>query len=167
MGKKEKPKKKVTALVKLAKGDLPVSHLVQISFDNDYLLLEEVTGAFKLKVLNTFKIDASRIISLDVITEKNIIDKQKSVVGRGIAGSILFGDVGLLLGGLSGAGKKQKEISDYFFVISYYGKDNSEIKTLTFETSGSLWFCEELCDYFRENYLKKDLETNNQGEYLL
>lgn len=77
MGKKEKPKKKVTALVKLAKGDLPVSHLVQISFDNDYLLLEEVTGAFKLKVLNTFKIDASRIISLDVITEKNIIDKQK------------------------------------------------------------------------------------------
>lgn len=169
MGKKEKVQKKFEAHVNLIKGDLPIdkSNFVRISFDENDLLLEEAFGVFKIKVFNTFRLNADKIITMDVITEKNIEEKQKSVFGRGVAGAVLFGEIGLLLGGLSGTGKKQRAVNDYFFVISYYGKNDTDIKTLVFEPGGSLWFCEELCDYFRENYLKKDLEINDQGEYLL
>lgn len=165
MGKKEE---KLSTWVTLVQGDLPVDkmHNIQISFEGNQFVFEELTGVFKQKVVNTFKLDVERIISLDIVSEENYEEKQKSVIGRGIAGSVLFGEVGLLLGGLSGTGNKQKKVINHFFVVSYFDKEN-DVKTLIFKNVFNISDCESIIEYYKENYLKKDLETNDQGEYLL
>lgn len=57
-------------------------------------------------VLESFVIEAGRIADVDIISKKNIVEKQKSVIGRGVAGAIVFGPVGGLIGAMSGIGSK-------------------------------------------------------------
>lgn len=51
-------------------------------------------------------------------TEKEIIEKSKSVVGRAVVGS-LFGPLGAIIGGLSGTGTNKRVKTDLFYTISY------------------------------------------------
>lgn len=51
-------------------------------------------------------------------TEKEIIEKSKSVVGRAAIGS-LFGPLGAIIGGLSGTGTNKRVKTDLFYTISY------------------------------------------------
>lgn len=68
------------------------------------------------------------ISNVAIISDKDIIEKDKSVIGRGVVGSVLFGGAGLILGGLSGLNKKQVvEYVDYL-IINY--KENGEDKVI-------------------------------------
>lgn len=51
-------------------------------------------------------------------TEKEIIEKSKTVVGRAAVGS-LFGPVGAIVGALSGTGTNKRVKTDLFYTISY------------------------------------------------
>lgn len=51
--------------------------------------------------------------------ETEVVNTGKSVIGRAIAGGILFGGVGAVVGGMSGAGTKQKKEHHTYFIISY------------------------------------------------
>lgn len=63
-----------------------------------------------------------------IISDKEIIEKDKSVIGRGIVGNVLFGGAGLILGGLSGLQKKQVVQNVDYLIINY--KDNGEDKVI-------------------------------------
>lgn len=135
----------------------------RISFDDEFVKIEQmtlsITGA---KPVRTFKIKISEVIAFDIINQKNVEQKSKSVVGRGIAGGIVFGPVGLLLGGLSGTGSKTKVNNKNFLVISY-GAD--EIKTLTFVGyDGRLGYF-DLAKEFKKKYLPCACEEG--GEVIL
>ncbi len=68
------------------------------------------------------------ISNVAIISDKEIIEKDKSVIGRGIVGSVLFGGAGLILGGLSGLNKKQVIQNVDYLIINY--KDNGEDKVI-------------------------------------
>lgn len=68
------------------------------------------------------------ISNVAIISDKEIIEKDKSVIGRGIVGSVLFGGAGLILGGLSGLNKKQVIQNVDYLIINY--KENGEDKVI-------------------------------------
>lgn len=141
------------------KGD---SVFCDITIQDESLKITETSGIFKKKAKNTFSLDLNKIISMDIINEKNIQEKQKSIVGRGIAGAVLFGPAGAIVGGLSGTGKKQKVKTKNVFVISYYGKDN-EVKSINFDPGLVIAFVEEFIrDY--EDKCGKNQQVNERGE---
>ena len=73
-------------------------------------------------------IDLKDISNVAIISDKELIEKDKSVIGRGVVGSVLFGGVGLVLGGLSGLNKKQVEQNIDYLIINY--KSNGEDKVV-------------------------------------
>lgn len=74
------------------------------------------------------KISLKDISNVAIISDKEIIEKDKSVIGRGIVGNVLFGGAGLVLGGLSGLKKKHVEQNVDYLIINY--KENGEDKVI-------------------------------------
>ena len=74
------------------------------------------------------KISLKDISNVAIISDKEIIEKDKSVIGRGVVGSVLFGGAGLILGGLSGLQKKQVVQNIDYLIINY--KSNGEDKVV-------------------------------------
>jgi hypothetical protein len=138
----------------------------KVTLDESYIIIEELVGIFKKKIVNTFKIKHNKIITIEVLTEKNISEKSKSVVGRGLTGAVLFGPAGLILGGLSGTGTKKKIKTKEVFNISYYDRNN-EIKSILFNAPGvaaiqAMSFARK----YNEIY-PKEVFKNEAGEILL
>lgn len=73
-------------------------------------------------------ISLKNISNVAIISDKELIEKDKSVIGRGIVGNVLFGGAGLILGGLSGLQKKQVVQNVDYLVINY--KENEEEKVI-------------------------------------
>lgn len=79
----------------------------------------------KRPILNISLKDISNVA---IISDTELIEKDKSVIARGVVGSVLFGGAGLILGGLSGLKKKQIEQNIDYLIINY--KDNGEDKVV-------------------------------------
>lgn len=143
----------------------------RIKYEETDLVIEEITGVFKYKVIQTFRLSLDKIISMDIVTEDNIEEKKKSVIGRGVAGAVVFGPVGAIIGSASGVGSKKKVKKNNYFVISYFGADCDEVKTITFDQlgdiKGKLMECEQqFIDYYNYQYANKFTEDEN-GEIIL
>ena len=81
------------------------------------------------------EISLKDIINVGVINDKHLKEKNKSVIGRGIAGGLLFGSVGLVLGGLSGTGTKQIKEDVQYIVVNY--NENNENKVISVYVNGA------------------------------
>ena len=80
--------------------------------------------------LQTVNLGIEKIKRVEIISEKEILEKSKSVGGRAIAGGLLLGPLGAIVGGMSGVGNKQNtKIKQY--IVFNYDKD----KVITFELS--------------------------------
>lgn len=64
--------------------------------------------------------------------ETEVTQVSKSVIGRAVAGGLLFGGVGAIVGGISGAGTKAKKERKFYFIISYTSS-TGEDKFIQFE----------------------------------
>lgn len=104
---------------------------VQLSLDDtlETLVIKERLGSIKAGL------SYEKITNVNAITEKEIIEKDKSIVGRAIVGGVLIGPLGAIIGGMTGLNKKQKAEKHYYMVINY--KSEEEIKTLSFEIVGA------------------------------
>lgn len=106
------------------------------------------------------RLSLEQIIAANCITEKEIIEKSKSVTGRAIAGGVLLGPLGAIIGGMSGIGNKQKSETHYYMIINYKSRDE-EIKVLSFEIVGASlnWasFIEELRSKIKTEELEKEI----------
>ena len=65
-----------------------------------------------------------QITETSVYSEKELIEKSKSVIGRAAIGS-LFGPLGSIIGAISGTGKKSRFATNTFYTISYTSSDGS------------------------------------------
>ena len=107
---------------------------VELSMDDKEQCLAMKAKVFKDKPI--IKLKYEQIIAANVVTEKEIIESDKSVVGRAVVGGVLLGPLGAIVGGMSGIGNKTKSNTHYFMVINY--KSNTEeTKVLSFEIVGA------------------------------
>ncbi|MGN1342819.1 MAG: hypothetical protein ACI4VL_06505 [Bacilli bacterium] len=122
----------------------------------------QLCDAKRRPILN---ISLKDITNVGIISDKELVEKDRSVIGRGIVGSALFGGAGLILGGLSGVSKKQVEQNIDYLVINYKSNDNDKVisvyaKEDTFDSS----FMKEL-NYAVEKS-KQELKCPNCGNVI-
>lgn len=93
----------------------------------------------------------------DKATDKEIQEKDKSVMGRAAVGTLLLGPLGTVLGGMSGIGSKKK-IKDRIIVTIGYESEEQEKEILLIESSYSLGlvdiFYTELIKYTQSNAIE-------------
>ncbi len=64
--------------------------------------------------------------------QTEVVNVSKSTIGRAVAGGLLFGSIGAVVGGISGTGTKDKKERHFYFIISYTSS-NGEDKFIQFE----------------------------------
>lgn len=106
----------------------PNPDLFEVGIEQEEIVLKQIQlkAIGSNKVLQTYKIPLKNVVTCGLVTEQEIITKDKSVVGRGIAGALLLGPAGLVLGGMSGIGAKKKKKNINLFVISYLSEKAPE-----------------------------------------
>lgn len=107
---------------------------IELSIDDENKRITIIPRAYKN--LPTVHIKLEQIIAANVVTEKEIIEKSKSTVGRAIAGGVVLGPLGAIIGGMSGIGNKVSSSDKYYMVINYKSLED-EIKVLSFEIVGA------------------------------
>ena len=68
----------------------------------------------------------SRVKKVEVIYSENITEKQKNMLGRALAGGIILGPFGAIIGALTGIGDKKKVEPFYLFIVYFINKDGKE-----------------------------------------
>lgn len=91
----------------------------------DHLLIKDVLTR------KDAQLSLSQIKNVYYGTETEIIEKNKSVVGRALVGS-LFSPVGTVVGAISGVGTKKKKINHTYLIIVYMSSEGIE-RTIKFE----------------------------------
>lgn len=110
-----------------AVGQLQADLIVDVALYDDYL---ELTAPFMKKTPITLKYAQITDVFYGLQTE--VVEKSKSPIGRAVAGGLLFGGVGAVVGAVSGTGKKEKKVNKFYFIISYTSSAGEE-KLLQFE----------------------------------
>lgn len=110
----------------------------------DKLVIESKKGKFE--------IPNERITNYAKLTEQQIKQSDKSVIGRAVVGGVLLGGLGAIVGGMSGIGAKTKTKTHGYFVINYTNKAG-EITAVSFESNANI-------DYF----VSKFSETLNRSK---
>ena len=152
-GKKNKEGNKSVNL-KMVEGITGLNNKpVQVSLDDtlETLIIKERLGK------NKAGLGYEKIINANVITEKEIIEKNKSVIGRAIVGGVLIGGLGSIVGAMSGLNKKQKAEKHYYMVINY--KSEEKIKTLSFEIVGASLHWDSFLKELRKRINTVDIEN--------
>lgn len=120
--------------------------LVELSYHETENEIRIKSGAVKDKPVVHLSLD--KIVNADVIREKDIIEKQKSVAGRAAVGGLILGPLGAIVGGMSGIGSKKKTKVKYYMVINY--KKDGEIKVLSFEIIDGSLYWDKILDAIKE-----------------
>jgi hypothetical protein len=87
-------------------------------------------GIQVFKGLTFFPIHNSQIISIKTASKGEIVSANKSVIGRAIAGGLILGPLGAIIGGMSGVGLKEKFIDKHYLIINYWDVDTKSAQTL-------------------------------------
>lgn len=130
--------------------------IVNITADdnNDRLIIKG-----KFSNIQEVNLKYEQITGITCTTEKEIIDKNKSVVGRAAIGGVLLGPLGAIVGGMSGVGNKQQKKTRYYMIINYKSRDG-ETKILSFEIIETLGSWSKLISHVRSkiNIVSKEEE---------
>lgn len=78
-----------------------------------------------------------RIRNFGTVAESEIVAQQKSVVGRAAVGGLLLGPLGAVIGGIDGAGSKQKKVNRFYWVVNYDSSDGEGMSTISMEVVGA------------------------------
>lgn len=95
--------------------------VVDVALYDDHLELKA-----NLKKHEPITLQYSQITDVFYGLETEVVEKDRSVIGRAVAGGLLFGGVGAVVGGISGVGKKEKKVTKLLFIISYTAKDGQD-----------------------------------------
>ena len=147
---------------------------LDIRYNNDYLYLDrfddiKIFGRDTIK--ETYKIPHKRIIEMEVLTHEEVKVKEKSVVARGLAGGLVFGPAGMILGGMSGIGTVTTTKTTPYFIIAYTGNDENDIKNLVFwaERDSYASVCKLFISDYKAKFKPKQelVHPDSKGEFLL
>jgi hypothetical protein len=80
-----------------------------------------------------FEIPVDRIRAAVAFTEQELIEKNKSVVGRALIGTLLVPGLGTIVGGMSGIGTKKKDGKKNHYMVLNYIDSKGELAAVTFQ----------------------------------
>lgn len=78
-----------------------------------------------------------QIKKVEIMDETQILDVDKSVIGRAVAGGVLLGGLGATIGAISGVGTKKKKVCERFLIINYLPLDSEEMKAMSFKAASN------------------------------
>ncbi len=104
-----------------------------------------------------FQIHNSQIIELIHTSKTELIKESKSVIGRSIAGGLLLGPLGAIVGGMSGIGHKENQGSKHFLIINYWDINTKNSKTLIILAD------KNHIKLFTEKYAIEKIKNKNEG----
>lgn len=147
-----------------------INSAVAVSLNTEETNLEIEARVFKAPPV---KLNFNQIISFNLIDEKTIIEKKKSIMGRAFVGTLLLGPAGAILGGLSAVDPKKIKKNNMYLIFNYTKKDTDEVNVLTFKICGATFhlskFIDELhklipLDQEKINSLIKKYTLNEKSE---
>jgi len=109
-----------------AHANLQANLMYDVALYDDHLTIKMPMG----KQDTTLKY--SQITDVFYGMETEIVNVSKSSISRAVAGGLLFGGVGAVVGAVSGTGTKQKKERHFYFIISYTSSTGEE-KFIQFE----------------------------------
>lgn len=102
-------------------GQFKKGDAVDIALYEDHLELQKGVGNKDVATLAY-----SQIADVFYGSDVQVLVKDKSPIARAVAGGLLFGSTGAVVGAISGAGKKEKKVRRILFIISYVSADGQE-----------------------------------------
>lgn len=136
----------------------PINFAITVTLLDDKIEFKQRLGG-KNKVYLKYL----QITRVGVIDGNEIIEKDKSVLGRAIVGGLLLGSLGSVVGAIDGVGTKKKVISKKkYLVFNYISSDNKE-KSLPVEIVGATLGLSKFLEKLNE--ICPNLE-NDFGTYL-
>ncbi|MGL5149060.1 MAG: hypothetical protein ACRC7N_00600 [Clostridium sp.] len=128
---------------------------VEVSFNDEFLEIKSRV----IKSKPVVKLALNQIIAANCITEKDVIEKSKSVTSRAVVGGVLLGPLGAIIGGITGVGNKTKSETKYYMVVNYKSRDE-ELKVLSFEIVGASLQWSSFIQELRNMIKKEDIIEN-------
>ncbi|MDR3117854.1 MAG: zinc ribbon domain-containing protein [Mediterranea sp.] len=80
--------------------------------------------------LTFFPIHNSQIISLNAASKGKIVSTKKSVIGRAVAGGLILGPLGAVVGGMSGIGTNKQFVDKHYIIINYWDINTKSAQSL-------------------------------------
>lgn len=105
-------------------ANLTAGNMVNVELYDDHLDIKEVKNSVSLRY--------DQITDIFYGLQTEVVEQSKSVIGRAVAGGLLFGKVGAVVGAVSGTGTKEKKERHFYFIISYTSS-SGEDKFIQFE----------------------------------
>lgn len=136
-----------------AHANLQPDLMYDVALYDDHLTIKVPMG----KQETTLKY--SQITDVYYGLQTEITQVNKSSIGRAVAGGLLFGGVGAVVGAVSGTGTKNKKERHFYFIISYTSSAGEE-KFIQFEDTrlykGSKVAAElkRLCNIINTNHVE-------------
>lgn len=106
-------------------GRLVAGNAVDVALYDDHLEIKDM-------LKHSASLKYSQITDIFYGAETEITQISKSSIGRALAGGLLFGGVGAIVGSVSGIGTKEKKERHFYFIVSYISGDGEE-KFIQFE----------------------------------
>ena len=121
-----------------ASGDAKGGRLIPIKFRHIQGMPKLMEGEIvnissshdSINIDGKYSILKSKVKSKILTNSKMLTDKQKSVIQRSLVGMVIAGPLGLIVGGISGVGTKQKEETVNFFNLIYIDENDIEQNAL-------------------------------------
>lgn len=104
---------------------------------------------------NSYKLTKNKVTDVSIKSETEIKQQYVSSVGGAVAGSMLFGPLGAIIGGRS---KKKNIKNTSIYLIFTYIKDN-KVNYITFDANGKL-YCTKFVNEFNKNKEKYSAINN-------
>ena len=172
MDEKERKEKEKKELIKYYKthadnsffyesglGNLQPDMPMRMYTDGDDLIIQHM---FKDPI---FRIKLGNVLKIEEVWEKKEEIREKSVIKRGVAGGLLFGPLGAVVGGMSGVGTK--EVTTYkYYKISYLSEKNPGVKVIMLKSNGAKRLDNELSVRELNRRIKGAEKTEIMMKYL-
>lgn len=109
-----------------AHANLQANLMYDVALYNDHMTIKIPLGKQETTL------HYSQITDVFYGLKTEVTQVSKSVIGRAVAGGLLFGGVGAMVGAVSGTGTKEKKERHFYFIISYTSS-TGEDKFIQFE----------------------------------
>lgn len=101
-------------------GDIPAAIAMELSE-------KRITFTYRVyRKKEPITLEYSQIKRFGKLTETEIMESDKSVIGRAVVGGILLGPLGAVVGAIDGLGTKKKAKERTFFVLNYISSSGQE-----------------------------------------